>query len=183
MMSASARSLSARSSRPTLVVGLDGLPAALGFLGEHADRARRPSGDDEPRPRRCGQTTTPCGGCRASARHPVAWRSSGLPGVDLRGSPVAPGRSARETRRWGSGPTDVGRPSSLRCLVLAGGLLALRFLALALHARLLVVLASSSLREDAALLDLLVEASEGALEGLVLTDTDLCQPRITSRPA
>src|SRR4051812_7434341 len=65
-------------------------------------------------------------------------------------------------------------------LLLAGCLLALGFLALALHAGLLVVLASASLREDAALLDLLVEASQRALEGLVLTDTDLCQSGITS---
>src|SRR5438067_1885780 len=40
----------------------------------------------------------------------------------------------------------------------AGVLLALRFLALPLHARLLVVLAAASLGEDPALLDLLVEA-------------------------
>src|SRR5439155_25525760 len=57
-------------------------------------------------------------------------------------------------------------------------LLALRFLALPLHARLLVVLAPASLGEDARLLDLLVEAAEGALERLVLTHSDFCQSRI-----
>src|ERR671936_2941344 len=54
-------------------------------------------------------------------------------------------------------------------------LLALRFLALPLHARLLVVLAPAGLGEDAGLLDLLVEAAEGALERLVLTHSDFCQ--------
>src|SRR5204862_3782627 len=57
-------------------------------------------------------------------------------------------------------------------------LLALRFLALPLHARLLVVLAPASLGEDAGLLDLLVEAAEGALERLVLTHSDFCQSGI-----
>src|SRR6185503_16482261 len=57
-------------------------------------------------------------------------------------------------------------------------LLALRFLPLPLHARLLVVLASASLGEDAGLLDLLVEAAEGALERLVLTHSDFCQSGI-----
>src|SRR3989304_4700282 len=71
----------------------------------------------------------------------------------------------------------------LRRLALAGGLLALRFLALALHARLLVVLATASLGEDAALLDLLVEAPQRALEGLVLPDSDFCQSGSTSLPA
>src|SRR3954449_8817007 len=59
-------------------------------------------------------------------------------------------------------------------------LLALRFLALPLHARLLVMLAAASLGEDAALLDLLVEATQGAFERLVLTHTDFCQSRFTS---
>src|SRR5258706_11500607 len=62
----------------------------------------------------------------------------------------------------------------------SGVLLALRFLALALHARLLVVLATASLGEDAGLLDLLVEAAQGAFERLVLTHSDFCQSRFTS---
>src|SRR5436853_477448 len=68
------------------------------------------------------------------------------------------------------------------CLALrrAGVLLALRFLALPLHARLLVVLAAASLGEDPALLDLLVEAAEGAFERLVLTHSDFGQSRFTS---
>ncbi len=37
------------------------------------------------------------------------------------------------------------------------------------------MLTASCLCEDAALLDLLVEASQGSLEGLVLTDSDFCQ--------
>ena len=45
---------------------------------------------------------------------------------------------------------------------------------------LLVVLASASLGEDAALLDLLVEATQGAFERLVLTHSDFCQSRFTS---
>jgi len=42
------------------------------------------------------------------------------------------------------------------------------------------VLASASLGEDAALLDLLVEATQGAFERLVLTHSDFCQSRFTS---
>src|SRR5687768_17531825 len=62
-------------------------------------------------------------------------------------------------------------------------LLALRFLALALDAGLLVVLASASLGEDAALLDLLVEASQSALEGLVFAYADFSQFRDHLPPA
>src|SRR3990172_11942082 len=54
-------------------------------------------------------------------------------------------------------------------------LLALRFLALSLDAGLLVVLASSGFGEDAALLDLLVEAPQRGLERLVLADSDFSQ--------
>src|SRR5439155_17222314 len=67
--------------------------------------------------------------------------------------------------------------STDRC---SGVLLALCFLALSLHARLLVVLAPASLGEDATLLDLLVEATQGAFERLVLTHSDFCQSRFTS---
>src|SRR6476660_7194035 len=62
----------------------------------------------------------------------------------------------------------------------SGVLLALCFLALALHRGLLVMLAPASLGEDAALLDLLVEATQGAFERLVLTHSDFCQSRFTS---
>src|SRR5215217_2807702 len=70
------------------------------------------------------------------------------------------------------------RPSARSALRRSCVLLALRFLALPLHARLLVVLAPASLGEDAGLLDLLVEAAEGALERLVLTHSDFCQSGI-----
>src|SRR5687767_6658647 len=70
-----------------------------------------------------------------------------------------------------------GRPSR-SALRRSRVLLALRFLALPLHARLLVVLATASLGEDARLLDLLVEAAEGALERLVLTHSNFCQSGI-----
>src|SRR3954470_11023053 len=59
-------------------------------------------------------------------------------------------------------------------------LLALCFLALPLHRRLLVVLAAACFGEDATLLDLLVEAAECALERLVLTNSDFGQSRFTS---
>src|SRR5438128_4584431 len=88
----------------------------------------------------------------------------------LRDTGMAPrvgARSARGPRRW-------------LALLRAGVLLALRFLALPLHARLLVVLASAGLGEDPALLDLLVEAAEGAFERLVLTHSDFGQSRFTS---
>ena len=71
----------------------------------------------------------------------------------------------------------AARPSTLRC---SSVLLALRFLALPLHAGLLVVLATASLSEDARLLDLLVEAAQGALERLVLAHSDFCQSGFTS---
>src|SRR5207237_6245798 len=48
-----------------------------------------------------------------------------------------------------------------------------RDLLLALHAGLFVVLTPAHLGEDAVLLDLLIEASKGALEGLVVADLDL----------
>src|SRR5829696_10567093 len=77
--------------------------------------------------------------------------------------------------RWCVGRS---RPSSRSALRRPCVLLALRFLALPLHARLLVVLATASLGEDAGLLDLLVEAAEGALERLVLTHSNFCQSGI-----
>src|SRR5687767_14592642 len=55
------------------------------------------------------------------------------------------------------------------CLSLLG------FLALSLHAGLLVVLAASCLSQDSRLLDLLVESTQRALEGLVLAHADFCQ--------
>src|SRR5450759_4981372 len=69
------------------------------------------------------------------------------------------------------------RRRSRRLTLLAGGLLALCFLPLPLHAGLLVVLATASFSENAGLLDLLVEAAKRALEGLVLTNADFCQCR------
>ena len=72
------------------------------------------------------------------------------------------------------GSSALGRSALRRPCVL----LALRFLALPLHARLFVVLASASLGEDAGLLDLLVEAAEGAFERLVLTNSNFCQSGI-----
>src|SRR5262249_52320888 len=62
------------------------------------------------------------------------------------------------------------------------------------HAGLLVVLALAQLREDAGLLALLLEAADGALDGLVLLDPNPCHvvtspppkasgtPTITARP-
>src|SRR5215212_6722332 len=78
------------------------------------------------------------------------------------------------------GDHGIGRspPSSRSALRRPCVLLALRFLALPLHARLLVVLAAASLGEDAGLLDLLVEAAQGAFERLVLTHSDFCQSGI-----
>src|ERR1051325_6497660 len=87
-------------------------------------------------------------------------------------------------------PIDRGSVADRRSALLrAGVLLALRFLALPLHARLLVVLAPASLGENAALLDLLVEAAKGALERLVFPHSDVSQsrdhllrPGVLSRP-
>jgi len=64
-----------------------------------------------------------------------------------------------------------------------------RFLLLALHARLFVVLAAARFGEDAVLLDALVEPLERAFEGLVVTNNDFGQgfspasPRRFTRPA
>src|SRR5512135_3460284 len=80
---------------------------------------------------------------------------------------------SRSRRVTGSAP-GVG-PGVRSALRRPRVLLALGFLALALHARLLVVLAAASLGEDAGLLDLLVEAAQGTLERLVLTNSDFCQ--------
>src|SRR3970282_1185984 len=70
------------------------------------------------------------------------------------------------------------QPSGRSALRRSGVLLALGFLALALHAGLLVVLAAASLGKDSRLLDLLVEATQGALERLVFANSDFCQLRI-----
>src|SRR6185503_1047784 len=70
------------------------------------------------------------------------------------------------------------RPSSRSALRRPCVLLALCFLALPLHAQLLVMLTPTSLGEDAKLLDLLVEAAKSALEHLVLTHSDFCQSGI-----
>src|SRR5919106_172229 len=56
-----------------------------------------------------------------------------------------------------------------------GRLSLLGFLALPLHAGLFVVLAASCLSQDPRLLDLLVEATQRALERLVLAHADFCQ--------
>ena len=161
----SRRVLASRESTPTTSSSVRGRRAASSALWAAASAMRRVSRGARPRP---------------------AWRSSCRPGVGPRGSLVCSWAvPAREACRRGGPMLDLrSTDRAPACLVLAGSLLALRFLALALHAGLLVVLASASLREDAALLDLLVEASQGALEGLVLTDTDFCQPEITShRPS
>src|SRR5207248_6219826 len=50
---------------------------------------------------------------------------------------------------------------------------------LSLYAWLFVVFPAANLGEDAVLLDLLIEAAKGALEGLVLADLDLGQLRCT----
>jgi len=76
--------------------------------------------------------------------------------------------------------SDGARPSGRSALRRSGVLLALRFLALPLHAGLLVVLTSASFGEDARLLDLLVEAAQCALERLVLANSDFCQSGFTS---
>src|SRR4029078_961474 len=98
-------------------------------------------------------------------------------GCGLEGTPVLATSGGRRRRPW-------GRRCRLRWFRSAGlrtgVLLALGFLALPLHGRLLVVLAPASLGEDAALLDLLVEAAQGALERLVLPYSDFSQSVFTS---
>src|ERR1035437_3240890 len=92
-------------------------------------------------------------------------------------------RSRRDTG-WhlGAGCAFSNEPRTRRrreqvslALNLTRDLLALCFLALALHARLLIVLTATGLGKDAALLNLLVETAQGTLEALVFTHTDFCQ--------
>src|SRR5687768_8421111 len=87
------------------------------------------------------------------------------------------GRSSMDAR-GAAGLVAAGLPRSAG--LRSGVLLALGFLALPLHGWLLVVLAAASLGEDAALLDLLVEAAEGAFERLVLSHSDFSQSVFTS---
>src|SRR4029077_15221357 len=75
-----------------------------------------------------------------------------------------PERRPGAAGRYARGPGSPGLETTLLC----GDQLAL-----APHRRLLVVLTATHLRENAVLLDLLVEASQRALEGLALADLDL----------
>src|SRR5215218_1695949 len=102
----------------------------------------------------------------------------------MEGAGTGPG-STRWDRSLGPAVTirlcaPFPRPPGGSALARSCVLLALRFLALPLHRRLLVVLTTASLGENPALLDLLVEATEGALERLVLTHSDFGQTRFTS---
>ena len=102
----------------------------------------------------------------------------------MEGAGTGPG-STRWDRSLGPAVTirlcaPFPRPPGGSALARSCVLLALRFLALPLHRRLLVVLTTTSLGEDPALLDLLVEAAEGAFERLVLTHSDFGQSRFTS---
>src|SRR5260221_944252 len=96
----------------------------------------------------------------------------GTSGAFAPGAPSGPSSLDRAIPTWMRPP--FGRSALRRPCVL----LALCFLALALHAGLLVMLATASLGEDSRLLDLLVEAAQGALERLVLAHSDFCQSRI-----
>src|SRR5690349_21103370 len=104
-------------------------------------------------------------------------RSRRVTGIGTSGG-LPPGPSMEVGPSVAMSRVGRSRPSARSALRRSRVLLALRFLALPLHARLLVVLASASLGEDAGLLDLLVEAAEGALERLVLTHSDFCQSGI-----
>ena len=136
------------------------------LVGQLAGRAR--SAD-------CGQPPSPsagssCGGCRARAwRH--AWRPRAAAGGSWVHRPrgVIGLRRKPPLRRMGSGRASVWRLCARGYLALLG------FLALALHAGLLVVLAASCLGQDAGLLNLLVEPTQRALERLVLAHANFCQ--------
>ena len=159
----------------TGAVGLDGLAALLDLARQHAEDlvlgqlAALPS-------RRC---TTALEAMRSTSR-----RSASPDRIAAVVSAWIRSRRVTGSGTSGAVPRRAGRPAGRELqsvsLPASGGLLALRFLALALHAGLLVVLASASLGEDAALLDLLVEASQGTLEGLVLAYSDFSQSRFTS---
>src|SRR5512140_2537110 len=99
---------------------------------------------------------------------------AGVPRV--RGGLRVPSLAVRRLR------PSIARPRTRSGSALARSrvLLALRFLALPLHRRLLVVLTTTRLGEDPALLDLLVEAAEGAFERLVLAHSDFGQTWFTS---
>ena len=102
--------------------------------------------------------------------HPL--RVAGLHGRAHGGSTIGleAHRAHRENAiRDRSASTDPGGRLDARTLALLG------FLALALHAGLLVVLAAPCLGQDAGLLDLLVEPSQRALERLVLAHANFRQ--------
>ena len=178
MISISACSFSAASARPAAVYASTDSRRVLTSRVKHAARPRRRSGRGGRASPRCGQPKSPSAKCRDEARRDRAW----LRQVIL--EPLARVTEWRSSggHRSGSRLAGLCAPELLADarLLRAGGLLALRFLALALDAGLLVVLASASLREDAALLDLLVEASQGTLEGLVFAYADFSQSEITS---
>src|ERR1043165_2587391 len=98
-------------------------------------------------------------------------RSRRVTGIGTYGRDALGSRASRDPAHLG--PCPAGLALRRPCV-----LLALRFLALPLHAWLLVVLAAAGLGEDAGLLDLLVEAAKGALERLVLPHSDFCQSGI-----
>src|ERR1700704_5881628 len=94
--------------------------------------------------------------CRVAARHRTASLRSDPAGGDPGGTPmwllgrVRPAELPAVGRPPEGDPNGRSGRSSTLALLRPGVLLALRFLALSLHARLLVVLASASLGEDAA---------------------------------
>ena len=181
----SASSLAARSSRPPVAERLDRLAAGLDLARQDGQvlvvgQRRGPASS-----RRCRRRSRPSAGRRDAARHRRASRRRCRPGCDLEGTPVWHLGRAGHRDRGGPpmgprGTGAAGRAEARSADLRSGVLLALRFLALALHGGLLVVLAPASLGEDAALLDLLVEAAQGAFERLVLTHSDFCQSRFTS---
>ena len=165
---------------------LDRLAAGLDLAASGRPGTRRRSGAALPLLDVVGGAGRPSAGRHDAARRRPAWRWRCRSGAILKGHRFWHlGRGGPPRTRWAAGgPAGIRldvRPGWARSADLRSGvLLALGFLALALHRRLLVVLASASLGEDAALLDLLVEATQGAFERLVLTHSDFCQSRFTS---
>src|SRR6185369_12161082 len=114
---------------------------------------------------------------RIAAVTSVWIRSLRVTGIGTSGA-FAPGAPSGPSSLGQAAPTRMRPPFGRSALRRPCVLLALCFLALALHAGLLVVLATAGLSEDPRLLDLLVEAAQGALERLVLAHSDFCQSRI-----
>ena len=192
----SASSFAARSSRPPLRNASTDSRRVLTSRVEHVEHLVLGERACLAPSRRCRSRSGPCAGRRGAARHPTASRPWSRPAVVRGGSPgwhLGSWRASTAASCAGAGRIPVRRadragrcrwatdPGPGRLSPGSRGRSSCAWLPCASASpRLLVVLTSTSFGEDPALLDLLVEAAERALERLVLTHSDFGQSRFTS---